>query len=132
MGGDAGGSRGQSTVELALLLPVLLWVCAGIVDFGRAYRYDIVVINAARVGARAAADTRNSDSTVRSAVKADASPAITLADPDITIAPSGTRTAGSTVTVTVVYTFTPITPLVAALFSGGAVTMSRTAAIVAF
>jgi Flp pilus assembly protein TadG len=43
--------RGTSAVEFALILPVLLAIVLGCVDFGRfAYTY-IVVTNAARVGA---------------------------------------------------------------------------------
>ena len=44
--------RGQSSVEIALVLPVLLLMLAGLVDFGRAFQAYIVVTNAAREGAR--------------------------------------------------------------------------------
>lgn len=46
--------RGAAAVEFALLLPVLLLILAGIVDFGRAMFTQISVTNAAREGARAA------------------------------------------------------------------------------
>ncbi len=133
MGGDPRDGRGQSLVELALLLPFLLWVAAGIVDFGRIYHYDGVVIGAARTGARAAADVRNSDGAVKQAVVDDAAPvAIPLTDVTITVSPAGARAPGSTVTVGVVYSFSPITPLVGALFPEGKVTISRSATMVAF
>jgi hypothetical protein len=45
---------GQALVELALVLPVLLLLIFGVVEFGRIYASNIVINNAAREGARAA------------------------------------------------------------------------------
>ena len=42
-------------VEFALILPLLLLVLGGIIDFGRAYQQQIMLTNAAREGARMAA-----------------------------------------------------------------------------
>jgi len=44
--------RGASAVEFALVLPVLLLVIGGIIDFGRMFYAQNVVGNAAREGAR--------------------------------------------------------------------------------
>ncbi len=44
--------RGQSLVELALILPVLILVLLGILDFGRAFYAYNAISNAAREGAR--------------------------------------------------------------------------------
>jgi len=44
--------RGQSLVEVALLLPVLIIIMAGVIDLGRALDASIVLANAARTGAR--------------------------------------------------------------------------------
>jgi Flp pilus assembly protein TadG len=46
--------RGASAVEFALVLPLLLLVIAGVVDFGRALFTQVILTNAAREGARAA------------------------------------------------------------------------------
>lgn len=43
--------RGQSLVEVALALPVLLLIVIGIVDIGRIYTYKVAVTNAAREAA---------------------------------------------------------------------------------
>jgi len=48
-------SRGAQVVELALLLPVLLMLVFGIIDFGRGFFSWVVITNGAREGARAAA-----------------------------------------------------------------------------
>lgn len=45
--------RGAVAVEMAIVLPLLLLILGGIVDFGRAYFTQIVLANAAREGARA-------------------------------------------------------------------------------
>ena len=47
--------RGAAAVEFALVLPLLLLVVCGIVDFGRAYNAQVTLTQAAREGARLAA-----------------------------------------------------------------------------
>lgn len=46
------GDRGATVVEFALLLPLLLLVVLGIVDFGRMLNAQITLTQAAREGAR--------------------------------------------------------------------------------
>lgn len=45
---------GQSLVEMAMVLPLLTFLTFGLVDFGRAYFFQVSVTNAAREGARTA------------------------------------------------------------------------------
>lgn len=45
---------GQSLVEMAMVLPILTFLTFGLVDFGRAYYFQVSVTNAAREGARTA------------------------------------------------------------------------------
>ena len=47
--------RGQSLVEFALVLPILLILVLGIVDFGMGLRAYVTLTNATREGARFAA-----------------------------------------------------------------------------
>ena len=49
------GERGSAAVEFALLLPVLLLIVFGIIDFGRALNAQETLTQAAREGARLAA-----------------------------------------------------------------------------
>ena len=53
--GGAARERGAAAVEFALLLPVLLLLVFGIIDFGRALNAQITLTQAAREGARLAA-----------------------------------------------------------------------------
>jgi hypothetical protein len=46
--------RGQSLVEMAMVLPLLTFLTFGLVDFGRAYFFQVAITNAAREGARSA------------------------------------------------------------------------------
>lgn len=47
-------SRGQSTVEFALVLPVVLLLVVGLVQIARVVAMQVAVVDAARVEARAA------------------------------------------------------------------------------
>ncbi|MGQ9824605.1 MAG: TadE/TadG family type IV pilus assembly protein [Desulfotomaculales bacterium] len=46
--------KGQALVELALLLPVLLLLLGGIVEFGRIFHAYLVITSASREGVRSA------------------------------------------------------------------------------
>ncbi len=47
--------RGAAAVEMALILPLLLLIVGGIIDFGRFFYTQNIVVNAAREGARSRA-----------------------------------------------------------------------------
>lgn len=102
-------SRGQAMVEFALVLPILLLLVMGMLEFGRVMHEYIMVTEAARVGARAAV-VNNSDSAVRNIIVA-AVP--TIKPENVAISPGeGARTPGNPVTVTVTSTVNIITPLI--------------------
>src|SRR5688572_20563071 len=52
---ERNGDRGSAAVGFALVLPILLIVLFGIIDFGRMLAAKITLTEAAREGARAAA-----------------------------------------------------------------------------
>lgn len=60
---------GQSLVELAIVLPILLALVVGIFEFGRAWNVYQVLTNAAREGARQAVIPTNSESQVRTTIE---------------------------------------------------------------
>jgi Flp pilus assembly protein TadG len=100
-------------VEFALVVPLLLLLVLGIVQFGRAYSISTTLSGAAREGARAMA-LQNSTSAARAAAQS-AAPGISLSTGQITVTPSScpTSSTGSTtlVTVTITYPMTSVSKL---------------------
>ena len=118
-------SRGQSILEFALTLPIFLAIVVGVVDVGHAVAARSLLANCAREGARSAIFPQTADATVISAVNSQALFLGTIPSSDISISPTTTsaRVSGTTVTVTVTYRFSPITPL-AREAMGSALTMT--------
>lgn len=105
--------HGAAAVEFALLLPVLLLVVFGIIDFGRALNAQITLTQAAREGARLAA--LNSANVVsRTQAAATGLSPVTVT---VTSCPAGASQTTDAV-VQVGYSFSFITPIgaIAALF----------------
>jgi Flp pilus assembly protein TadG len=97
------GERGASAVEFGLIVPILLILVLGIVEFGHAFQVQGTLSAAAREGARAMA-LRNDQAQAKDAVQEAASalsPGIT--DAQITISPdacpAGTSTTNVTLTI---------------------------------
>lgn len=102
-------SRGQSTVEFALLIPVLLVLILILLDGGRAYFTNQVILNAAREGARAGVLPEGSSGDVTTAVNTVMTNA-TLSGQIIAYSNVGSGVpAGATTTVTVTYPFETLT-----------------------
>jgi Flp pilus assembly pilin Flp len=104
--------RGAAAVEFALLLPVVLLLLFGIVDFGRALNAQITITQAAREGARLGA-LGVAPATVVTKTQAAAtglSPVPTVNTG--TACPVGAA-AGVDAVVIVSYTFTYLTPVAA-------------------
>jgi Flp pilus assembly protein TadG len=112
---------GAAAVELALVLPMLLMLIFGIVDFGRAYNAKISLTQAAREGARAWSLGQGSLTQQR---VWDASKPLTSAEVTVTpglLNPDGTINAGAAcpvdpsatdvAAVKATYTFRYITPV---------------------
>lgn len=102
--------RGQATVELALVLPVLLLILFGIMEFGRVFSSYLILTNAAREGARLAA-VGASDTAIEQRVE-DAAAGLDLNRLTVTITPSeSNRVAGVQATVSVGYSVDLVTPV---------------------
>jgi hypothetical protein len=67
--------KAQSAVEFALTAPVLVLLCFGLIDLGRAYYYDIQLQDAARSGVRVTAGLYSAqgptDAEICNFIKAD-------------------------------------------------------------
>ena len=101
-------TRGQSLVEFALCLPLLMLIFAGIFDLGRAFNAYIIITNAAREGAYyGSLNPQDSNGIVTRVIEEAQGSGIALTADDITIDSSGV--SGSPISVTVNYQFTMIT-----------------------
>ncbi len=115
--------RGAVAVEFALVLPLLVAMLLGIMEFGLMYNGQVSVTNAAREAARTMAVT-NDAAAARAAARAAApslNPGITNAE--VAIDPA-TCTPGATARITITHPFGSITR-----FFGPGVTLTGRAAM---
>lgn len=102
------GDDGSAAVEFALVLPFLLLLFCGIVDFGRAYNARITLSHAAREAVRVWALGGTAEETSAAAQNS----AVGLSGVTAT---TSTCAFGSATSVTVTADFSYITPLIADL-----------------
>jgi len=114
---------GAVAVEFALVLPMLVALLLGIMEFGLMYNGQVSVTNAAREAARTMAVT-NDPAAARTAARA-AAPSLKpgLTDAEIAINPA-TCTPGATAKITISHPFGSITR-----FFGPGVTLTGKAAM---
>ena len=101
--------QGAAMVELALILPVLIVLVFGIIEFGRAFNADISLTHAAREGAREYAITQDTMAGIAAAKGA----ATSLNTGDMSFTVSACR-LGDPATMRIKYPFTfsiPFVPL---------------------
>jgi Flp pilus assembly protein TadG len=113
LAGNTREDRGAAAVEFALLLPVLLFLVFGIIDFGRALNAQITLTQAAREGARMAA---LGEPNVVSGTQAAAT-GLSPVNVTVTSCPAGAG-AGVNAVVQATYSFSFVTPVsaIATLF----------------
>jgi len=103
-------SKGQALVELALILPILLMLLFGTIEFGRVFNTYLTVTSVSREGARAA--TVGADNNeIMEKVRAGA-PNLDSSKLSIEISPEFNRSRGDSVIVTVEYPVTLYAPLI--------------------
>lgn len=109
------GNRGQAVVETALILPVVILLCFGLVEFGRAISSYMVIQNAAREGVRLGI-TGASDAEIVAKVLDLSSSLEGFDNPNrltVTIQPDPSeRFAGADLKVTVTYWFRVVVPVI--------------------
>lgn len=111
--------RGAAIIETALTLPIVLLVCVGIFEFGRAYQTWQVMTNAAREGARVAVlpnpTAGAADARVRSylqlgGLKSDQTVGVAVTNVQVSLGAAGNASA-SRVTVTYPFEFMMLGPI---------------------
>ncbi len=132
LGATAGGrQRGQSLVELTLVLPFLLLILFGIVDLGRVFNAYIVITNAAREGAfYASANPADLAGIRQQAVNEAASSGVSVNSAQVTV-PSGLNgTPGNPITVQVAIPFRAVSAIIGSLWGGGDLTLSSATVVI--
>ena len=130
-------SKGQALVELAIVLPVMLFLLLGALDLGRLFYAKITVANAAKEGAFVAASGKgtfsasacSASNTVMCAATSEATGGfVTVSSANVTasVCPAN-ATFGSTASVTVKASFHAITPFIGAMLGGQDILLGATA-----
>lgn len=122
------GNRGNAVLEMALVMPLLMVVCFGITEFGRAWTTVSVITSAAREGARLAVVTAPNIPAVEARVR-EVCDAAGVDPATITVTPPDPNDPERRVTVTVVTNFEFIPVRMLNYFGGsftGIIPLSRT------
>ncbi len=117
-------TRGQSMVETALLLPLLLLIVFAIIEFGFMFGSYVIIHDLARDGARAGAVGADND-TIETQIKDNA---VLLDIDNITVnfdpVSDADRVVGGSIKVGVDYTYNMLTPILSSVL-GNTVDMSE-------
>jgi Flp pilus assembly protein TadG len=111
--------KGQALVELALVLPILILLLFGIIEFGRILNAYIMVSNASREAARYYS-IRSKEIDISTKVRdlvSEKTPNLNIVKSEITINPENLGTSEEKVTVTVPCNLQLITPIVKDIIS---------------
>ncbi len=92
-------------VEFALVLPIILLILFGVIQFGIAFNHYLTVTDATRAGARVAAVSRQDPNGQAAAVQAVRKSATNLDQSQFTVSVSSTWEPGDPVTVTTSYPY---------------------------
>lgn len=110
--------QGQSLVESALIIPLVLLLIFTFLDLGRGVYYYSALGNAVREGARYASVTKLENTSVEADIKEKVNNYSVAVKPStVTVAITGSDS--DYVTVSASYIFTPITPFLAQILGSG-------------
>ena len=118
-------SKGQALVEMAFVLPILLMIVMGIVEFGRIFNAYLIVTNASREGARYAS-VNSTDLEVINAIETLTS-TLNQSQMSISIYPDyRSRTSGNPVEVSIDYNIDIIAPIIGVILPDPFIVSSNT------
>ncbi|HEY8891448.1 MAG TPA: TadE/TadG family type IV pilus assembly protein [Clostridium sp.] len=117
--------KGQSLVEFAILLPVLLLLLMGILEFGLMLNSYLTINNSAREGARLGI-VEGSNPEIYELIKT-ISPNLDSENLEVNITPNdGSRKSGDTITVEVVYNYKVTIPIISNILGNVMVLKAQT------
>ena len=100
-----GDERGQTMAEFAIVLPVLVVLLFGVIQFGILFNNYVTLTDAVRAGARMAAVSRNDADPTGAATTAVRTSASDLNQSNLNVTVSSAWAAGTDVTVTATYPY---------------------------
>ena len=92
--------RGAAALEFALVLPILIMLVFGIIEFGRGYHAKVELTGAVREGARALALGKTTGEAQTATINAAPGLSLTAGDVSTTPCPPGGADGNATVTAT--------------------------------
>ncbi|MGQ9467711.1 MAG: TadE/TadG family type IV pilus assembly protein [Anaerolineae bacterium] len=119
--------RGQSVVEFALLLPVLLFILMGLLDVGRVFYVQVTLRDMAAEGASYASIHPSDASGIWQRAAEASGGLITVSPSDVDVEYPPVLYVGAPITVTVWYSFRFLTPIMEPLLPGGVLRLRGTA-----
>ncbi len=119
--------RGQSLVEFALVLPIILMILLGLLDFGRAFYTMVALRDAADEGASYAAIRPNDTVGIQRRAAEASTNLVTIQIEDVSIIRPPTLAVGQPITVTVDFNFDLYTPFVQSMLPDGELILHGTA-----
>lgn len=119
--------RGQSLVEVALVLPIIIMILLGLLDFGRAFFTLVALHDAADEGASYAAIRPNDVAGIQQRAVEASTHLVTVEEADVSVVYPPSLTVGEPITVTVDFFFDIYTPFVQGLLPGGELTLQGSA-----
>ena len=100
-----GNQRGQTMTEFALVMPILLFLLLGIIQFGIVFNNWVQLTDATRAGARKGAVSRHLPNPQGACTTAVRSSATNLKSTDLTATCTSTWQPGADVTVNATYPY---------------------------
>ena len=117
--------KGQALVEFAIILPILLILVMGILQFGMMLNSYLTIENASREGARTGI-IGSSDAEIQNLI-ISTSPSLDPKNLIVSITPTETnRKSGDTLIVKVTYNYNLIVPIISSLFNNVVVLNGQT------
>lgn len=107
--------KGQALVEMAFILPLLIMLIFGIIDFGRVFHAYLTLDHAGREGARLAS-LQDDDGDIQTKIDSAAA-GLDTSKLTVSLSPEGesNRPSGTDVTVKLTYTIDFLTPFINSL-----------------
>lgn len=119
--------RGQSLVEFAIVLPIIIMILLGLLDFGRAFFTLVALHDAADEGATYAAIRPNDVAGIQLRTAEASTRLIPIEQDDVNVVYPPALVAGAPITVTIDYVLELYTPLVQEMLPGDELILVGTA-----